>query len=149
DRAPESGALFAFPGSLFTCGMIPVLSPEHAAAWDRQAESVGLPLLMLRETAGRAVAAVVADRYRSELRQGVLIAAGPGNNGGDGWVAARALHVLDVPVWVAATPGEGSELRNHVAHLARAAGVREVAPDGPWPRAGRVIGGALCTAALV
>jgi len=128
--------------------MIPVLSPEQAAAWDRQAETAGIALATLMETAGRAVAAVVADRYRTELHQGVLVAAGPGNNGGDGWVAARALHTLDVPVWVAATPGEGSPLRQQMAGLARAAGVREVAPDGPWPGTGLVIDALLGTGAV-
>ncbi len=128
--------------------MIPVLSPEQSAAWDRRAESAGIALATLMETAGRAVATVVADRYRSELRQGVLIAAGPGNNGGDGWVMARALHAVDVPVWVAATTGEGSALRNLMAGLARAAGVREVAPDGPGPGAGLMIDALLGTGAV-
>jgi hydroxyethylthiazole kinase-like uncharacterized protein yjeF len=128
--------------------MIPVLSPEQSAAWDRQAESAGLALATLMETAGRAVAAVAADRYRAELRQGVLVAAGPGNNGGDGWVTARAFHALGVPVWVAATPGPGSALRNLMAGLARAAGVREVAPDGPWPGVGLVIDALLGTGAV-
>jgi NAD(P)H-hydrate epimerase len=127
--------------------MIPVLSPQQSAAWDRDAESAGVALATLMETAGRAVAAVIAERYRTELRQGVLIATGPGNNGGDGWVTARALHALDVPVWVAATPGDGSPLRNLMAGLARGAGVREVAPDGPWPGAGLVIDALLGTGA--
>jgi hydroxyethylthiazole kinase-like uncharacterized protein yjeF len=128
--------------------MLPVLSPEQSAAWDSQAEAAGIGLATLMETAGRAVAAVLADRYRTELRHGVLIAAGPGNNGGDGWVAARALHTLGVPVWVAATPGEGSSLRHRMAGLARAAGVREVAPDGPWPGAGLMLDALLGTGAV-
>lgn len=128
--------------------MVPVLSPEQSAVWDRQAESAGVGLASLMETAGRATAAVLADRYRTELRQGVLIAAGPGNNGGDGWVTARALHALGVPVWVAAAPGSGSELRERMAGLARGAGVREVAPDGPWPGAGIVVDALLGTGAV-
>ncbi len=128
--------------------MIPVLSPHQSAAWDAVAESAGISLASLMETAGRAVAAVAADRYRAELRQGVLIAAGPGNNGGDGWVTARALHALGVPVWVASTPGDGSPLRNQMAAVARSAGVREVAPDGPWPGAGLMIDALLGTGAV-
>jgi NAD(P)H-hydrate epimerase len=128
--------------------MIPVLSPEQSAEWDRQAESAGIALATLMETAGRATAAVLADRYRTDLRQGVLIAAGPGNNGGDGWVTARALHTLGVPVWVTATSGKGGELRDRMATLARAAGVREVAPDGPWPGAGIVLDALLGTGAV-
>jgi NAD(P)H-hydrate epimerase len=76
----------------------------------------------------------------------VLVAAGPGNNGGDGWVLARALHRLDVPVWVA-SGGGGGELRERMAGLARSDGVREVAPDGPWPGIGIAIDALLGTGA--
>src|SRR5918992_2883534 len=99
------------------------------------------------DAAGRATAAVVAQRYGHVLRRGVLIAAGLGNNGGDGWVVARTLHRLDVPVWVASLAGEGSMLRRRMATLARAEGVREVAPDGPWPTVGLVVDALLGTGA--
>ncbi|MGH7508733.1 MAG: NAD(P)H-hydrate dehydratase [Gemmatimonadales bacterium] len=111
---------------------IPVLTPDQSNKWDRIAVSAGVELATLMETAGRAVAVVMANRYSHLLRTGVLVAAGPGNNGGDGWVVARALHRVEVPVWVT-SPGPGSELRERMAALARAEGVREVAPDGPWP----------------
>jgi len=126
---------------------IPVLSPDQSAAWDRAAESAGISLATLMETAGRACAAVIAQRFGPAISQGVLVAAGPGNNGGDGWVIARALHRLDVPVWVAATAGESSELRQRMAALARSAGVREVAPDGPWPQIGLAVDALLGTGA--
>lgn len=113
--------------------MIPVLSPDQSSAWDARAVQAGLSLATLMETAGRAAAAVIADRYPHALRQGLLVAAGPGNNGGDGWVVARALHRLGVPVWVTSPPGNEGELRARMAGLARAEGVREVAADGPWP----------------
>src|SRR6478609_5167437 len=100
--------------------MIPVLTPEQSNDWDQRAASAGVGLATLMESAGRAVAAVLAARYGSLLRSGVLVAAGPGNNGGDGWVLARALHRLDVPVWVTALPGAGAELREAMAALARA-----------------------------
>src|SRR4051812_45041114 len=95
---------------------LPVLSPEQANTWDQLAVSAGIELVTLMETAGRAVAVVLADRYAHLLRSGVLVAVGPGNNGGDGWVVARALHRLDVPVWVTST-GSGSELRDRMARL--------------------------------
>ena len=117
---------------------IPVLSPEQSNAWDQLAVSAGIELATLMETAGRAVTAVLADRYAHLLRIGVLVAVGPGNNGGDGWVVARALHRLDVPVWVTSS-GPGSELRERMARLGRADGVREVAPDGPWPSVGLAV----------
>ena len=88
---------------------IPVVTPEQAAAWDHHAESAGIPLRALMECAGRGVAALAAARFPELLRHGILVAAGAGNNGGDGWVAARALHVSGVPVWVAASGEATSE----------------------------------------
>jgi len=87
----------------------------------------------LMNAAGRAVAQVVATRFPERLSGGVLIAVGAGNNGGDGWVAARALHRLDIPVFVAAAPGEPSPLNRQMADFARRDGVRTVEIDGPWP----------------
>lgn len=126
---------------------IPVLSPEQSAAWDSAAVAAHISLETLMETAGRAVATALATRYQDRLGQGVLIAAGIGNNGGDGWVVARVLHEAGVPVWVASLPGEGSDLQRHMSALARAAGVRQVAPDGPWPNAGIVVDALLGTGA--
>jgi ADP-dependent NAD(P)H-hydrate dehydratase / NAD(P)H-hydrate epimerase len=125
---------------------IPVLTPEQSNTWDQRAGAAGVELATLMETAGRAVAAVLADRFAHLLRSGVLVASGPGNNGGDGWVLARALHRLDVPVWVTST-GTGTELRERMARLARGEGVREVAPDGPWPSVGIAIDALLGTGA--
>src|SRR5918996_1940184 len=126
--------------------MIPVLSPEQSKRWDQQAVRAGIELATLMESAGRAVAVVLADRYPHLLRNGVLVAAGPGNNGGDGWVVARALHRVEVPVWVTSA-GSGSELSERMARLARADGVREVAPDGPWPSVGLAVDALLGTGA--
>lgn len=126
--------------------MIPVLSPEQANSWDHRAARAGVELATLMESAGRAVSLIVTDRYPHLIGAGVLVAAGPGNNGGDGWVVARALHRAEVPVWVASS-GPGTELCERMATLARAEGVREVAPDGPWPRVGLVVDGLLGTGA--
>jgi NAD(P)H-hydrate epimerase len=127
--------------------MIPILSPDQSAEWDAIAVAGGVALATLMESAGRAAAAVLAERHAHRLRDGVLIAAGPGHNGGDGWVLARALHRLDVPVWVTGLPGTGAALREAMAALARAEGVREVAPDGPWPGAGVAVDALLGTGA--
>ena len=127
--------------------MIPVLSPQQSASWDQKAAAAGVGLATLMESAGRAVASVLADRYAARLRDGVLITAGPGNNGGDGWVVARALHRLGVPVWVAAASGSRSELNERVAGFALAEGVREVAADGPWPNVGLAVDALLGTGA--
>ena len=128
---------------------IPVLLPTESAAWDSDAERAGIQPVTLMECAGRAAAAVVAARYRANLPSGVIVATGPGNNGGDGWVVARALNRAGVPVWVAplAGPGHGSELQACMADLARADGIRVVDPQGPWPGAGLAVDAILGTGA--
>ena len=69
------------------------ISAEAMTGTDRKAQALGVPGLTLMEHAGTAVAAAaraLAERNARTDRQ-VLILAGPGNNGGDGFVAARRL----------------------------------------------------------
>jgi NAD(P)H-hydrate epimerase len=126
---------------------IPVLSPAESAAWDSDAERAGIQPATLMECAGRAAAAVLGARFGPSMASGVIVAAGTGNNGGDGWVVARALHRGGIPVWVAPLPGQGSELQTRMAGLARADGVRVVDPLGPWPGVGLAIDAILGTGA--
>lgn len=126
---------------------IPVLTPEQSRGWDHAAELAGRPVRVLMENAGRAVALLALDRFAAVAPQGVLVACGPGNNGGDGWVAARALRATGIPVWATEfmPPHEG------IAADARATalhdGVRVVPADGPWPGVGLVIDALLGTGA--
>jgi ADP-dependent NAD(P)H-hydrate dehydratase / NAD(P)H-hydrate epimerase len=126
---------------------IPVLSPDQSEAWDREAEAAGISRAVLMSAAGRAVAGVIAARHSLAAERGVLVAAGSGNNGGDGWVAARALHRSGVAVWVASLRSGRSPLCADAARLALADGVREVSPDGPWPTVGLVVDALLGTGA--
>ena len=126
---------------------IPVLSPEQSEEWDRQAVAARVSRATLRSGAGQAVASIVAMRHSGAALRGVLVAAGTGNNGGDGWVAARALHRAGVAVWVTSVAGERSPLCADAARLALADGVREVPPDGPWPSVGLAIDALLGTGA--
>ena len=54
------------------------------------------------QRAGAAAAAEITARFPELLGRGVLVLAGPGNNGGDGWVIARALAATGVDVGVIA-----------------------------------------------
>lgn len=69
-----------------------VVSIEQMRALERDAAALGLPGPALMENAGRAVADQVRDRYDPRSHRHFLVLVGPGNNGGDGLVAARHLH---------------------------------------------------------
>ena len=126
---------------------IPVLSATEAAAWDSAARTqYRVPSRVLMETAGRAVARVLVDEMPDALTGGVLIAAGAGNNGGDGWVVARALHAAGIPVWVSAVDPKTDDAIDNRA-LARVDGVRELGREEPWPQAAVAVDALLGTGA--
>jgi len=87
---------------------------------DLKAQKLGIPGQRLMEHAGVAVAAAVKAiaEATGRWRKGpILVLAGPGNNGGDGFVAARHLaragaEVVAVLVSDAAVPSTPDALRN-------------------------------------
>ena len=77
--------------------MAQILTTEEMAARDAAAVAAGIPGLRLMERAGEAVAEAIRARYSPRP---VVIWCGPGNNGGDGYVAARLLRRRGWPVRV-------------------------------------------------
>ncbi|SUE43796.1 bifunctional ADP-dependent NAD(P)H-hydrate dehydratase/NAD(P)H-hydrate epimerase [Roseomonas gilardii] len=76
-----------------------LLTPAEMARADALAAEAGHPARVLMAAAGRAVARAVRRRWRPRR---VVVLCGPGDNGGDGWVAARLLTQEGWPVAVAA-----------------------------------------------
>ncbi len=66
-----------------------LLTPDEMAAADRAAAVSGIDSFGLMERAGQAVAAAALRLHPATLR--FVVFCGPGNNGGDGYVAAGAL----------------------------------------------------------
>ena len=106
---------------------LPLLSPSQMAEMDRRTiEGLGVPGLVLMENAASACVEVLLRRWPLEASdRGVLVLAGPGNNGGDGLAIARRLVGLGVSAEVVLTQSEsllGRDAQTQLA-LARAFGV--------------------------
>ncbi len=82
-------------------------------------ERHGVPSLALMENAGSAVAAFVLGRYPQAHRIGIVC--GKGNNGGDGFVAARKLREAGRAVTVVLL-ADPSELKGDAAEMFRRMG---------------------------
>jgi NAD(P)H-hydrate epimerase len=113
--------------------MVPVLTAAEMRAADRSTiEAVGLPGAVLMENAGAAVAAAARARYPA-ARQAIVMC-GKGNNGGDGFVAARQLrHLGALAILVGRRDEVKGEARLHLQAYERSGGaVLEADGDGAW-----------------
>lgn len=117
-----------------------LLTPVEMARADALAVTGGVPSFKLMEAAGAAVAEVAAERYPLG---DVLVLCGPGNNGGDGFVAAKKLREAGRSVRVALF-GAREKLKGDAAFFADLW-------DGPVEvaRAGSLVGAALIIDALL
>ncbi len=96
------------------CALLSVAEMMRA---DRLAEAGGVPSLALMEAAGGAVADAAGQMVPAGARIAVLC--GPGNNGGDGFVAARILKALGYRVTVAALADRGTWTGDAAVMLSR------------------------------
>nr|MBA3898054.1 NAD(P)H-hydrate epimerase [Sphingomonadaceae bacterium] len=95
--------------------MTPLGGPVLTAADMRAAEAAcGIPLAELMERAGAALAEAA---WRFGNGAPVLVLCGPGNNGGDGYVAARLLAAHGLCVRVAASGPSATDLAKNAAAL--------------------------------
>ena len=79
-----------------------MISSRRMAAVDRNAAALGVPLRVLMESSGNAVAARV--RELTEPGESVALVAGRGNNGGDALAAARFLDERDCTIYLLGRP---------------------------------------------
>ena len=74
-----------------------VVTAQQMRTVEEKAAQLGVPPSTLMDFAGRAVAEAVAEVARGLRQKAVLVLVGPGNNGGDGLVAARYLREWGFP----------------------------------------------------
>jgi NAD(P)H-hydrate epimerase len=112
---------------------MPPIGAEAMRGADRRAQGLGVAEERLMEHAGTAVAAAVRALAVDTERWGsgpIVVLCGPGNNGGDGYVAARrlALHGARVVVAIVATEARptGATSARNWDRIARDEGIAKV-----------------------
>ncbi|MGE0812014.1 MAG: NAD(P)H-hydrate dehydratase [Vicinamibacterales bacterium] len=128
-------------------GPLRVLNARQMRAVDRRTiDEVGVPSIVLMENAGRQVVAALDSLVDDLAARRVAVLCGTGNNGGDGFVVARALHQrgLDPAVFlVGVASAVAGDARVNLDILARL-GVTlvEIADAAAWELHGSHVTGA-------
>ena len=104
---------------------------------DRRTIELGTPGLELMERAGRGIACEILGPLGDAAARGVVVVAGRGNNGGDGFVVARlvAEHGWPVKVWLVGDPVRvaGDARSNLERWVAGGGKVETIAEEAPFP----------------
>lgn len=112
---------------------VPLLSAEEAADGDRRAVDAGTTWAGLMERAAGHLARGVVDLAGFGYGLEVTFVCGRGNNGGDGWAAARRIREAGASPRVVAVDGLDAEMSAEAADNRRrylAAGGRAHGPEG-------------------
>jgi len=75
-----------------------VLTSEEMRRVEQECTKIGITTDMLMENAGKAVAEEAGRILGGIDKKHIVLLIGPGNNGGDGLVAARCLHDMGAKV---------------------------------------------------
>jgi NAD(P)H-hydrate epimerase len=70
-----------------------VLTTAEMREVDQRTEALGIPGIVLMENAGHRVVEFLAGRFAPLSAERIVVLCGKGNNGGDGMVVARQLHM--------------------------------------------------------
>jgi len=122
-----------------------LLSPDDMTAVDREAAASSIDSYGLMKRAGQAVAASALRHFPEALRFVALC--GPGNNGGDGYVAARALKQAGATVLLFHA-GEPGRLKGDAARAFADCPVEGAGIENYVPRPGDVVIDAIFGAGL-
>jgi NAD(P)H-hydrate epimerase len=123
-----------------------ILNADQMREADRRTiQDIGIASLVLMENAGRQVVAAVESLYSDLAERRIAIVCGKGNNGGDGFVAARTLQQrgFDVSVFVIGSVNDvKGDARTNLEILGRIGQpVVEVADETAWELHGAEITG--------
>src|SRR5665647_1972101 len=121
-----------------------ILTSAEMRAIDKTAiEELGIPGIVLMENAGLRIVQVLKSRFPVLAGERIVVAAGKGNNGGDGLVVARHLHNAgarpDVLLFSAKNEVRGDAAVNLAVALKMGIPVTEVRDAAAWKKGRGVV----------